>query len=127
MILLSAQSLPFPDILFPFISAALYCISITLAKYATRAETFSGISMLVMNNILSGLVFIPAIFFDSTMPDWSIVWQPLLASGFCAIGNIAIFTCAEKGEVSLMTPIMGIKIMFVIFFSRILLNTSIPH
>ena len=127
MIFLSAQALPFPDILFPFFSAALYCISITLAKYATRAETFSGISMLVMNNILSGLVFIPAIFFDSTMPDWSIVWQPLLASGFCAIGNIAIFICAEKGEVSLMTPIMGIKIMFVIFFSRILLNTSIPH
>lgn len=127
MIFLSSNTLPFPDILFPFFSAVLYCVSIILVKYATRSGTFGGISMLVMNNITSGLVFIPAIFFDNTMPDWSIVWQPLLASGFCAIGNIAIFICAEKGEVSLMTPIMGIKIMFVIFFSRMLLNTTIPH
>ena len=126
MFLLSS-ALPFPDILFPIFAAGLYCVSIMLAKYASRSGTFSGTSVLVMNNILSGLVFIPAIFFEETMPNWSIVWQPLSASCFCALGNIATFVCAERGEVSLMTPIMGIKIMFVILFARILLDANMPH
>ena len=126
MFLLSS-ALPFPDILFPIFAAGLYCVSVMLAKYASRSGTFSGTSVLVMNNILSGLVFIPTIFFEETMPNWSLVWQPLSASCFCAIGNIATFVCAERGEVSLMTPIMGIKIMFVILFARILLDTNMPH
>ena len=126
MFLLSS-ALPFPDILFPIFAAGLYCVSIMLAKYASRSGTFSGTSVLVMNNILSGLVFIPTIFFEETMPNWSLVWQPLSASCFCAIGNIATFVCAERGEVSLMTPIMGIKIMFVILFARILLDANMPH
>ena len=124
---LFSTTLPFPDILFPFFAAALYCSSVMLVKYASHSGTLSGTSILVMNNILSGLVFIPAIFFEDTMPDWSIVWQPLTASCFCALGNIATFVCAERGEVSLMTPIMGIKIMFVILFARILLDANMPH
>ena len=127
MIMSASTTLPIPDIFFPFFAAALYCTSVMLVKYASQSKTLSGTSMLVMNNMLSGLVFIPAIFFETSMPDISIIWQPILASGFCAIGNIATFVCAEKGEVSLMTPIMGIKTLIVIMFARMLLDIELPH
>lgn len=116
-----------PEIIFPFLAAFFYCISIILVKYATRAKTLSGTSILVVNNMLSGLTFIPLILLDNTLPSLSNIWQPLLASAFCAVGNLATFICAERGEVSLMTPIMGIKILFVIMLSNIMLNNPLPH
>ncbi|MBE6414829.1 MAG: hypothetical protein E7035_09830 [Verrucomicrobiaceae bacterium] len=122
-----ATSLPIPDVFYPFIAAIFYCGSIILVKYASQSKKLSGLSMLVMNNLLSGMVFIPAIFFESKMPDVSIIWQPIIASIFCAIGNIATFTCAERGEVSLMTPLMGIKTLMVVIFAQAILDVDLPH
>ncbi len=127
MNILATTSLPLPDIFFPFFAAILYCGSVTLVKSVSQSGTLSGTSMLVMNNLLSGIVFIPAIFFEAEFPSISIIWQPLIASVFCAIGNIATFICAEKGEVSLMTPIMGIKILIVIMLARVILDIELPH
>ncbi len=124
---LIATALPIPDIFFPFIAAALYCVSVIFVKFASRNRELSGISVLVMTNLLSGLVFIPQIFFESQLPPMSIIWQPLIASAFCAVGNIATFICAEKGEISLMTPIMGIKILIVIMLARLFLDIDLPH
>ncbi len=124
---LIATALPVPDIFFPFIAAALYCISVIFVKLASRNKELSGVSVLVMTNLLSGTLFIPQIFFESQLPSLSIIWQPLLASAFCAVGNIATFICAEKGEISLMTPIMGIKILIVIMLARLFLDVELPH
>ena len=123
-----STALAFPDELYPFVAALFYCASIILVKYASQSKKLSGLSMLVMNNLLSGIVFIPAIFFESELPDVSIIWQPIIASVFCAIGNIATFTCAERGEVSLMTPLMGIKTLMVILLARVMLrDIQLPH
>lgn len=119
--------MPIPDVFYPFIAAVFYCGSVMLVKYASQSQTLSGLSMLVMNNLLSGIVFIPAIFFETDFPDISIIWQPIIASIFCAIGNIATFTCAERGEVSLMTPLMGIKTLMVVMFARVFLDINLPH
>ena len=116
-----------PDVFYPFVAAVFYCGSIMLVKYASQSQTLSGLSMLVMNNLLSGIVFIPSIFFETDFPDASIIWQPIIASIFCAIGNIATFTCAERGEVSLMTPLMGIKTLMLVMFARVFLDINLPH
>ncbi len=124
---LIATALPFPDIFFPFIAAFLYCVSVIFVKFASRNRGLSGISILVMTNLLSASVFIPQIFFEPQFPELSIIWQPIIASAFCAVGNIATFICAEKGEISLMTPIMGIKILIVIMLARLFLDVDLPH
>lgn len=117
---------PFPDILFPVFAAACYAFGVIAIKCASKNKTISGMSLLTMNNLLSGAVFIPQIFFAPALPEISIIWQPLLAGAFCAAGNLATFICAERGEVSLMTPIMGVKILFVLMFSNIMLHAKLP-
>ncbi len=117
---------PFPDILFPVLAAACYALGVIAVKYASKSKTISGVSLLAMNNLFSGAVFIPQIFFAPDLPEFSIIWQPLLAGAFCAAGNLATFICAERGEVSLMTPIMGVKILFVLIFSNVMLQTRLP-
>lgn len=116
---------PFPDILFPVFAAACYAFGVIAIKCASKNKTISGMSLLTMNNLLSGAVFIPQIFFAPALPEISIIWQPLLAGAFCAAGNLATFICAERGEVSLMTPIMGVKILFVLMFSNIMLHAKL--
>lgn len=115
-----------PEELLPIIAAAMYCASVMLVKSSSRRRALSGVSILVMNNLLAGLVFAPRIFLAGGMPSIGIAWQPMLAGAFCAAGNIATFVCAERGEVSLMTPIMGVKILIVILLARVLLNESLP-
>ncbi|MBR4596780.1 MAG: hypothetical protein IKO42_00045 [Opitutales bacterium] len=115
-----------PEELLPIIAAAMYCISVMLVKSSAKRRALSGASILVMNNLLAGLVFVPQIFLAGDMPGLGAAWQPMLAGAFCAAGNIATFICAERGEVSLMTPIMGVKILIVILLARILLNESLP-
>ena len=112
--------------LLPIIAAAMYCLSVMLVKAAARRREISGVSILVMNNLLAGLVFAPQIFLAGGVPPLDIAWQPLLAGAFCAAGNIATFVCAERGEVSLMTPIMGVKILMVILLAHILISESLP-
>ena len=115
-----------PEELLPIMAAAMYCLSVVLVKAAAGKREISGVSILVMNNLLAGLVFAPQIFWAGGMPPINIAWQPLLAGAFCAAGNISTFICAERGEVSLMTPIMGVKILIVIFLAHILINESLP-
>lgn len=116
-----------PDVFLPFIAAVFYCFSIMLVKCASRSGTLSGVSMLVMNNLLSGLVFAPCLLFCGLPQDLSLAWQPLLVGALCAAGNIATFICAERGEISLMTPIMGVKMLFVIILAGALLDVPLPR
>lgn len=113
------------DISLPFFAAAFYCISVAFIKLSSSSGKFSASSVLVINNIISGLVFIPQLFWGEPVKDWGLVWQPLLAGAFCALGNIATFLCAQKGELSLMTPIMGVKILIVLLLSHIFLSSAL--
>lgn len=120
------MSIPFPDVLYPIFAALCYTLGVIIIKYSSQTKALSATSLLVINNLLSGLVFIPQIFFATKLPELNIVWQPLLAGAFCALGNLTTFICAERGEVSLMTPIMGVKILFVLMFSAMMLHTHLP-
>lgn len=121
----SAQSLV-PDIFLPFLAAALYCASIMLVKCASASGRLSGVSALVINNFIAGAAFAPLIFVSPLPGDLVLLWQPLLVGLLCSAGNVATFICAERGEISLMTPIMGMKMIFVIVFAGAFLDAPLP-
>ena len=115
------------EISFPVIAAALYSLSVILVKLATSDEKLSPTSILVFNNVSLWILFMPSLFTEGGVNDFALVWQPLLVGVFFAMGNFATFLCAHKGEVSLMTPIMGLKILAVLLFSRIIIGMELPH
>ena len=115
------------EISFPVIAAALYSLSVILVKLATSDEKLSPTSILVFNNVSMWILFMPSLFTEGGVKDFALVWQPLLVGVFFAMGNFATFLCAHKGEVSLMTPIMGLKILAVLLFSRIIIGMELPH
>ncbi len=111
---------------FPLVAAALYSLSVILVKLATDGNRLSPNSILVFMNVSMWLFFLPSLFTDGGIKDISLVWQPIVVGIFFAMGNFATFLCAHKGEVSLMTPIMGVKILFVLLLSKVLLGMELP-
>lgn len=109
-------------ILFPLIAAALYSVSVILVKEYSSFGKMSGVGALIFNNAAMCAVFAPALFFGEAA-DLQKVWEPVLIGIFWGLANIATFICAQKGEVSLMTPVMGVKVLIVFAFAHLLIGS----
>lgn len=53
------------------------------------------------------------------------LWQPLVCAGIFFLGQICTFTALSKGDVSLATPLLGTKIIFVTALNMLLFQTAI--
>ena len=115
------------ELTFPVIAAALYSLSVIFVKLSTAENKISPTSILVLNNVAMWLLFLPSLFFKGGIKDMMLIWQPILVGLFFAMGNYATFLCAHKGEVSLMTPIMGLKILIVLILAKFILGMELPH
>lgn len=115
-----------PELLLPVAAAAAYCLSVLFVKASTADGKLSPTSILATTNFLMFLAFLPTLLCNWQSVNPHLLWQPLLTGIFFAIGNWATFLCSHKGEVSLMTPIMGIKILLVILFLHIIVGGETP-
>jgi drug/metabolite transporter (DMT)-like permease len=79
-----------------------------------------------ISNIIIGLCFAPLWFLGGPDVTWSLVWQPLLPGALFFVGQIFTFLAQTKGDVSIATPVMGIKVLMVALASTLLLAEGIP-
>lgn len=96
----------------PIIAALFYSLSVVLVKVASREGGVRSTSMLAATNIMLAAVFLP-ITLCGKLPPAGELWKPLIIGVFFALANYTTFLCAHYGEVSLMTPIMGVKVLLV--------------
>lgn len=96
----------------PIIAALFYSLSVVLVKVASREGGVRSTSMLAATNIMLAAVFLP-ITLCGELPPAGELWKPLIIGVFFALANYTTFLCAHYGEVSLMTPIMGVKVLLV--------------
>ncbi|MDF1751340.1 MAG: EamA family transporter [Verrucomicrobiales bacterium] len=99
-------------LILPLSAAIIYATASVLLKRAlkegaTMDQTFH------FTNLCVTLVFLPLIFFEKEVIDWRMIWQPAIVSGLFFIGNLTTFMAIRKGDVSVVTPLMGTKVVFV--------------
>jgi drug/metabolite transporter (DMT)-like permease len=63
-------------------------------------------------NVMCGLLFQPLWLFGGRIP-WELWWQPLIVASYFVIGQWLTFMSLEKGDVSVATPVLGLKILLV--------------
>ena len=74
----------------------------------------------VIGNLIIAACFMSLILLGPAAPDWSYVGWPILA-GCCFLGGQFFTVLALRvGDVSLVAPIMGCKILFVALYSSLL-------
>ena len=112
-------------ILVPMTSALLYAFGSLFLKQGLQNGS-GTIRSLILTNFIMSACFMPTLAWHSGPINWSVVYWPLL-TGVCFFGGQAFTVWAIKtGDVSVQTPLMGTKVVFVAAFSMFLAPEPIP-
>lgn len=99
-------------LLLPLFAAIFYAFGSITLKRALR----DGVGMRQLfhfSNIVLGLMFLPLLLHGAGSAHWTEIWRPLLMGTIFFAGNWLTFLAIRRGDVSLVTPLMGTKVVFV--------------
>jgi drug/metabolite transporter (DMT)-like permease len=112
-------------LLFPLTSSITYVFAVMLLK---RMGSW-GVDMwriTFVSNLALGLAFAPCWLMGGEVRSPSVFWQPLAAAGLFLAGQVCSFLALQYGDVSVGTPVLGLKIVLVALGSSFLLNAPVP-
>ena len=119
----SVQDVPL-RVALPLLAAVVYVIGAMLFKRAAEMGADSW-RMTRTANFVAALVFAPLWFLGgSVLPlmDW---WQPALVALIFFLGQVFTFRSLQAGDVSIATPVLGLKIILVALLTTVLLRDQL--
>lgn len=112
-------------LLFPLGSAMIYALSTLFLKRGLK-EGARLRQAVHITNIAVGIVVCPLYLFQKDPVAWNLIWQPIgMSLVFYAAGWMTVWAM-RHGDVSLVTPVMGTKVVFVALGSAFLLGEELP-
>jgi drug/metabolite transporter (DMT)-like permease len=114
-------------LLFPLASSVGYVVAVLLVK---RSAAY-GVGLwrtAFVSNVVMGLGFSPLWLLGGaqlTVPT-GLLWEPVITGVLFFAGQIFTFMALQKGDVSVATPMLGLKIIFVALVSVVLLAEPVP-
>jgi drug/metabolite transporter (DMT)-like permease len=105
--------------LLPLSAGFIYALSTLFVKRASASNV--GLTRtLCLSNWMMGVLFLFVFLFHQGPVNWELWYAPLLA-GFCFfLGQVFTFVAIRIGDVSVMTPVMGTKVVFVALAALVL-------
>lgn len=125
MLALASPSSPFALAL-PLASGLVYVAAALFLKRATEAGANVWRTTRVCNS-LTAVFFLPLLFLGGKVPSLSQCWQPALVAFFFSFGQVLTMYALRVGDVSVATPVLGLKIIFVPFLVSAILGEHVPH
>ena len=119
----AAKSSPLVGLVLPLISAMFYVIGALLMR---RAADF-GVGFwrtTFVANLVCALVFAPLLLLGGKF-HLHLLWQPALVALLFVAGSILNFISLDRGDVSIATPVLGIKIILVAILTTLLIGERI--
>lgn len=120
MNLLPTEALPFHLIL-PLLSSVVYVAGALALKRAADLGADVWRTTKVCN-FTAALVFAPLVFLGGTIPSWQLVWQPAVVALLFIAGQILNLLALNLGDVSVATPVLGVKVLLVALLTAVLLG-----
>jgi len=107
-----------PLLLLPLLSAFLYAVASLFLRRSFQ-EGVGFVRTLFLSNIVMGLLILVLLFFQSEPIHWDKIHLPLIAGAFFFLGQAFTFVAIRAGDVSVVTPTMGTKVIFVALFGSL--------
>lgn len=104
----------------PLFSSILYTVSVIIFKKILK----TGVNSWVINflsNIASGTLAVPFYFVDPLSSHHASFFQPFIVGLLFLVGQTTSFFALKSGDVSVATPLLGIKVILVALFTVIVL------
>jgi drug/metabolite transporter (DMT)-like permease len=98
-------------LLLPAGSAVLYVVAAFLLKQAIGLGAGQA-QVNLFANVFAGVLFLPLAAFAGEV-DWSLAWMPLVAGATFFLGQFFTFSALRHGDVSVATPLLGMKVLFI--------------
>ena len=117
------MGLPFHLIL-PLVAAMIYVVSALLLKRSSDlgAEIWRSTRTI---NYTQALLATPLWLLGGTIPSASLWWQPAIAGLLFFAGQVFTLLALTTGDVSVATPVLGVKILLVALLSVVLIGDPI--
>ena len=112
------------NILLPLFSAMLYAVGALLVKRSSDLGVGIWRTTFV-SNIVTALVFQPLWLLGGTFHA-ELLWQPALVALCYLTGQWLTLFSLDRGDVSVATPVLGLKIILVAFFVTLLGSEEVP-
>src|SRR5690242_9776768 len=112
-------------LLFPLASSLLYVAGVLLIK---RTADF-GVGVwrtTFVSNVAVALLFLGLLPMGGVGWHWGEIWQPLIIAVLYVGGQALTFLALETGDVSVATPALGAKTIWVAWFTTLVLSTKLP-
>ena len=110
--------------LFPFISSWLYVIGVMFIKQCS-AQGVGIWRITFVSNLGSAVLYVPLLFVAGEWPEMEKFWEPALAACLFIGGQAFTFLALNKGDVSVATPVLGLKPVIVALFVVAILGEGI--
>lgn len=112
-------------LLFPITASFLY---IAAALFLKRAQQLGGgvLRTTFVANVAVALVFAALLPMGGKGQPASLLWQPALVAALFVAGQVFSILALSLGDVSVATPVLGAKTIFVAWFTTLLLATRLP-
>jgi uncharacterized membrane protein len=112
-------------LILPAIAAVVYAAAALFFKEAFRRGA-GTLHTFVVTSWVMALFFGPFIFWEKGEMQWHLIHYPLITGAAFFIGHWITFAAIRIGDVSLVTPVMGTKSVFVAFFAWFIFGIHIP-
>ena len=110
--------------LLPLASAVIYVIEALLVKRSNEYGVGVWRTAFV-SNLASAILFQLLLPLGGTV-NVELWWQPVVVAGVFMLGQIFNFLSLQRGDVSVATPVLGLKVILVALFSTLLLGHPVP-
>lgn len=114
-----------PHLLIPLASALVYPVAALMVKRANALGVGVWRTAFVANWCIT-LLAQPAWCWSRGEIPWNLWWQPVLPGVLFLGGQIFTFLAITRGDVSVATPVLGVKILLVAIFSAWLIAKPLP-
>lgn len=107
--------MPFPaHLLLPLLASFLFVCGLLFIKRASATGVGPWTVTFIANMWAAGL-FSALWLLGGETQSWSQLWQPAVVAGLYILGQIFTFAAIEHGDVSVATPVFGVKVIVVAF------------
>jgi drug/metabolite transporter (DMT)-like permease len=112
-------------LLFPLAASLLY---VAAALFLKRAQQLGAgvLRATFIANIAVGIVFAALLPLGGKGQPLALLWQPALVAVLFIGGQVFSVLALSLGDVSVATPVLGAKTVFVAWFTTLLLATRLP-
>lgn len=109
------------DLWLALLCALLFSVGALLVKRANELGVGPW-STTLMSNLTTALGFVLLWPLGGQTVDWSLWWQPAIVAVSFIAGQAMVFMAYHRGDVSVATPVLGVKIIMVAVFTTLLIG-----